>query len=235
MRLFGVRVPFLVAVIWIAIGSTVWALGFNRGRIETVYVGPSTTTLAIPTSYAVTTSWVEPTSYVVPTYYATAYVTDPFAVVQPAYISTAYVRTGLFGRRRLVERPVYAGYATTYSPTSYYLPTSYYQTRSYIPTVLTDRVVWPSSYVASAECVCPERVASAMSPSRSPSRATTAPSTGTGSRTYSERADRLSCDELGCRARPCGDGSRGGSGGVNERRPRWSGHDQSAERFADHR
>lgn len=200
MRLFGFRLPFFVAVIWAGIGSTVWALGFNRGRYQTVYVGPVTTAVTVPTSYAVTSSWVQPTSYVFPTSYATAYVADPIAAVQTSYVGTAYyVKTGLFGRQRLVERPVYSSYASTYLPTSYYYPTSYYaptsyyypttyftptsyyyptthyRTRSYIPTVLTDSVIWPSSYVASADCVLPETVVS--SPPRSVG-STTAPRTG---------------------------------------------------------
>lgn len=33
MRLFGFRLPFFVAVVWVAIGSTVWALGqHQQGR-----------------------------------------------------------------------------------------------------------------------------------------------------------------------------------------------------------
>ncbi len=194
MRLFGFRVPFFVAVIFVGIGSTVSALGHRRTQVETVYTGPVTTTLTVPTSYVVTSSWVEPTSYVVPTAtvvptsYATAYVTDPVAVVQPTYVSTAYVRTGLFGRRWLVERPVYAGYRTGYVPSSYYLPTAYYPARTYTPTVLTDPMVWPTSYVASADCVCPDRVALDASPSRAPSGATTAPRGGTGSKTIRSEA-----------------------------------------------
>jgi hypothetical protein len=183
MRVFGFRLPFFVAVIWAGIGSTVWALGYNRGRVETVYVGPATTTLTVPTSYVVSSSWVEPTSYVVASSYATAYVTDPIAVVQPAYVSTAYVRTGLFGRRWLVERPVVASYGSTYLPTAYYVPSTYYSTRSYMPTVLMDPMVRPTSYLTSADCICPERVALATPPSRASSGAATAPRSGAGSKT----------------------------------------------------
>ena len=52
MRLFGFRLPFFVAVIWVGIGSTVWALGNRGNRVETVYVTTSAN-LAIPTSYVV--------------------------------------------------------------------------------------------------------------------------------------------------------------------------------------
>src|SRR5690349_6205484 len=114
MRSLRVRLPILVAILWAGIGSSVWALGHGGGAVETAYILPSTTTvatttLAVPTSYLVDRTWVEPTAYVVPSYYATAYRGDPL-VVQPSYVSTAYVRTGLFGRRRLVERSAIASY-----------------------------------------------------------------------------------------------------------------------------
>src|SRR5438552_1579452 len=84
MRSLGVRLPILVAILWAGIGSTVWALGHHGGAIETAYVLPSTTTLAVPTSYVVSGTWVEPTAYVVPSYYATSYWVDPVAVVPPS-------------------------------------------------------------------------------------------------------------------------------------------------------
>jgi hypothetical protein len=138
MRSFGLRLTFLVAILWTGIGSTVWALGHHGDAIETVYVMPSSATLPVPTSYVVSTSWVEPTAYAVPTYYTTAYWMDPVVLAQPAYAETAYVRrAGLFGRRWVVERPVLATYATSYVPTTYtatsYIPTTYSAT-SYVPT-----------------------------------------------------------------------------------------------------
>ncbi|MGP0067443.1 MAG: hypothetical protein ACLQGP_28090 [Isosphaeraceae bacterium] len=196
MRVFGFRVPFFVAVLLLGFGSTVWALGYRRGQVETVYLGPATTTLAVPTSYVVTTSWVEPTSYLVPTGYTTAYVADPVAVVQPAYVATSYyVKTGLFGRQRLVERPVIATYGPAYLPTTYYAPTGYYTTTAYVPTVRTDPMVWPTSYVASADCVCPDQVALATLPSRGLSAAKTAPPSGSESKIrQSEPADGPAMD-----------------------------------------
>ena len=167
MRLFGFRVPFFVAVLSLGIGSTVWGLGYNRARVETVYLGPVTTTVTVPTSYAVTTSWVEPSSYFIPTSYATTYVTDPIAVVQPTYTSTAYIRTGLFGRQRLVERPMFSRYRSTYLPTAYFVPSSYTLERSYTPTILRDTAVFPSSYVLAADCVCPETKVASTAPSSS--------------------------------------------------------------------
>jgi hypothetical protein len=187
MRLFGFRLPFFVAVVWVAIGSTVWALGQRANRVETVYVTTSATTLTIPTTYVPASSWVQPSAYVVPSYYATAYWVDPIAVVQPSYVSTAYIRRGLFGRQWLVERPLYASSGTTYLPTSYFVPTSYYRTSRYFPTVLTDSVVWPSGYLASADCVCPELVASAASPARSSSSGATIPRAGSGSKSIESK------------------------------------------------
>ena len=57
------------------------------------------------------------------------------------------------------------------------------------PTVLVDPLVRTSSYVASADCPCPERVASAASPRSRPSGATTAPRIGDGSKTLRSEAD----------------------------------------------
>ncbi len=179
MRVFGFRLPFFVAAVWVSIGSTVWALSYGANRVETVY----TSSLTVPTSYVVSSSWVQPAAYVVPQYYSTAYLADPIAVVQPSYVTTAYVRRGLFGRRWLVERPLYARDLAT----SYYVPTSYYRTTSYIPTVSTNSVVWPSEYVGSADCVCPGLVASAASPVVKAQSSATAPRTDGGSQTIESK------------------------------------------------
>src|SRR5258708_1621840 len=106
MRSFGLRLPVFVAILWAGIASSVSALGHDRDTLEMVYVRPSAITMAVPTSYVVSSSWIEPTAYVVPSYYATAYWADPVVVAQLSYVSTAYLRTGLLGRRWLVERPV---------------------------------------------------------------------------------------------------------------------------------
>ena len=58
MRSLGVRLPILVAILWAGIGSSVWALGHHGSSVETAYVLPSTTTLAVPTSYVVASTWV---------------------------------------------------------------------------------------------------------------------------------------------------------------------------------
>ncbi len=232
MRLFGFRLPFFVAVVWVAIGSTVWALGQRTSTVETVYVPTSATTLTIPTTYVATTSWVQPSAFVVPSYYATAYTVDPVAVVQPSYVSTAYIRRGLLGRRWLVERPLFAGYSTTYLPTSYFVPTSYYRTSRYIPTVLNDSVVWPSAYIASAECVCPEMVASAASPARSSSSGTTAPRTGGRSKPIESKPAEEGAMDSNVESLP-GEAAPGATGAGAEPRLRGSGPGQSAERHRD--
>jgi hypothetical protein len=193
MRSFGFRLTFLVAILWAGIGSTVWALGHHGDAIETVYVMPSSVTLPVPTSYVISTSWAEPTAYAVPTYYTTAYWMDPVVLAQPTYTPTAYVRRGgLFGRRRVVERPVLASYTTPYVPTAYYA-TPAYRATSY-PS--TGTVIVPSAYVASADCVCPQVVASAApSYPSSSSRGSGAAGSGTSTRPrvrQSEPEDRSS-------------------------------------------
>ena len=121
------------------------------------------------------TSWVEPTAYAVPTYYTTAYWMDPVVLAQPTYATTAYVRRGLFGRTRIVERPVLATYATAYVPTAYYAPA-----RSYRATAMTvvDSMVVPTTYVATSDCVCPPALASAAPTYASPSRSSGGTSSG---------------------------------------------------------
>jgi hypothetical protein len=177
MRWFGFRLMLLVGILWAGIGLTVRALGNPWQPVGTVYVMPSSLTLPVPTSYVVSTSWVEPTAYAVPTYYTTAYWMDPVVLAQPAYAPTAYVRRGFFGRRWLVERPVLASYTTSYVPTAYYASPSYRAT-SY---ALADRLVVPSAYVASADCICPPALASTAPTYPAPSRGTGAAGSGTGS------------------------------------------------------
>ena len=240
MRSFGFRLPVFVAILWAGIGSTVWALGYHD-TVETVYLTPTTTTVALPTSYVVSGSWVEPTAYVLPRYYSTAYWADPVAVAPPSYVTTTRVRTGLLGRTRVVERSAIASYGTTYLPTSYstylptsystylptsystYLPTSYslapvYRTRSYLPTVLNYPVVWESAYVVPPECVCPEVIASAV-PARSAPSGTTSSRGSGGSRVVpSEPADEAAMpSDVGPAPGPAagvgaGGGFRGGAG-----------------------
>jgi hypothetical protein len=185
MRSFGFRLPVFVAILWAGIHSSVWALGYHGDTVETVYVMPSTATLAVPTSSVVSSSWVLPTAYVVPSSYSTAYSTtywtDPLALVQPTYLSTAYVRTGLFGRRRLVERPVIAGYTTTLLPTSYYLSTTY-RPRYRASTVVGYPVLWESSYTSLLDCTCPTVVASTAPSISVPRSGASRSDTGMGSR-----------------------------------------------------
>jgi hypothetical protein len=145
---------------------------------DTLYVLPTTATVAIPTSYAVGTSYVLPSAYVVPTYYARSYyptsyystayyypssyyVADSVSLYPTSYVASVFERRGLFGRRRwLVERPVVAAYSASYLPTSYYVPT-YYSAATYTPTVYESPVVWETSYVAAAPSICDELVSTA--------------------------------------------------------------------------
>jgi hypothetical protein len=151
MRSLGIRLPILAATAWAGIGFSV--SGRDFGYTETVYVNPTVATVAWPTSYVSSRSYVVPTAYGFPSYIPAAY--EPVTLA-PTYLTTGYVvRRGLFGRLRLVERPLVASYLpTTYVSSSYY-PTSY-RLRSYAPPVYTPTVfeyprVWESSYrVASA-------------------------------------------------------------------------------------
>jgi Carboxypeptidase regulatory-like domain len=195
MRSFGFRLSLLLGILWAGIGSTVWALGFHGDPIETVYVMPSSVSLPVATSYVVSTSWVAPTAYAVPTtyavptYYTTAYWMDPVVLAQPTYAATSYVaRRGLLGRLRVVERPVLATYATSFVPTTYVAPARVYRSTSY---ALADRLVVPSAYIASADCVCPTAVAMAAPAYASPSGSTgaAAPGGGTRSRGVQSEAD----------------------------------------------
>ncbi|HZW33860.1 MAG TPA: hypothetical protein VFF52_24270 [Isosphaeraceae bacterium] len=237
MRLFGFRLPIFVAILWAGIGSTVWALGYHD-TVETVYVTPTSSTVALPTSYVVAGSWLQPTAYLLPTSYAMAYWADPLAVVSPSYVTTTRVRTGLLGRTRVVERSAVAGYGSTYVPTVYsttYVPTVYpttpvYRTRSYVPTVLSSPLVWESAYVVPSECVCPEVIASTAAPARSAPPGTTSPRGSGGSRAVtSEPADEAAMpSDVGPppgspAAAGAGGGARGaaGSGGQTEQGQRY--------------
>ena len=185
MRSFNSRLPILAITLWAGVGTSVWATGMGFG--ETLYVAPTSyvaTSYFSPTSYAYSgyyptsyrsasiyptaynyTSYY-PTSYSYASYYPTAYTTayEP-AAVSSTYLTTAYtVRRGLFGRLRLVERPVLASYSTSYMPTTYFAPTAYfgtsYQTSSYVPTVYAPRTysysyptAWETSYVGTSRRV----------------------------------------------------------------------------------
>lgn len=154
MRSFGVRLPILAATAWAGIGLSV--SGMDLGYSETVYVTPTVATVAWPTSYIASRSYVIPTAYSFPSYIPTAY--EPVTLA-PTYLTTAYrVRRGLFGRLRLVERPLVASYLpTTYVSPSYYATS--YRLQSYAPTVYSPTVfeyprVWESSYRASNASDC---------------------------------------------------------------------------------
>jgi Carboxypeptidase regulatory-like domain len=161
MRSFGVRLPILAATAWAGIGLS--ALGRDLGYSETLYLAPTVATYALPTSYVTSDTYVVPTSYSFPTYLPAAYVADPVTVASTSYLTTAYqVRRGLFGRLRLVERPVLASYPTSYFRTSYFVPTYYtssYRATGYTPTTYSATVfdyprVWPSSYSRSIAADC---------------------------------------------------------------------------------
>ena len=161
MRSFGVRLPILAATAWAGIGLSVSAR--DLGYSETVYVTPTVATLAWPTSYVSSRSYVVPTAYSFPSYLPAAYVDEPVTLAPTTYVTTAYrLRRGLFGRLRLVERPVLASYAPTYLPSRYILPTYYatsYRAATYTPTVYTPTVfeyprVWESSYRLASASDC---------------------------------------------------------------------------------
>jgi hypothetical protein len=154
MRSFGVRLPILAATAWAGIGFSV--SGRDFGYSETVYLSPTVATVAWPTTYVASRSYVLPTAYEFPSYIPAAY--EPITLA-PTYLTTAYrVRRGLFGRLRLVERPLVASYLPTTYVSSTYYPTSY-RLRSYTPTVYTPTVfeyprVWESSYRVSGGSDC---------------------------------------------------------------------------------
>jgi hypothetical protein len=161
MRSFGVRLPILAATAWAGIGFSV--MGRDLGYSETVYLTPTVTTIALPTSYVTSRSYFVPTAYSFPSYIPASYVDEPVTLASTSYVTTGYqLRRGLLGRLRLVERPVLARYATTYVPSSYFLPTYYttsYRVASYTPTTYSPTVyeyprVWASSYTSRGAMDC---------------------------------------------------------------------------------
>jgi hypothetical protein len=165
MRSFGVRLPILAATAWASIGLSV--MGRDLGYSETVYLTPTVTTVAVPTSYVSSRSYLVPTAYI-PTAYSfgsyipASFVDEPFTLASTRYVTTGYqLRRGLLGRLRIVEQPVIAS-ATTYVPSSYFLPTYYttsYRATSYTPTTYRSTVyeyprVWASSYTTRSSSDC---------------------------------------------------------------------------------
>jgi hypothetical protein len=120
---------------------------------ETVYVSPTVATVAWPTSYSATAYYAVPTSYGFDSYLPTSYAYDAVPMTSASYLTTGYtVRRGLFGRLRLVERPVVASYATSYLPTTYFAPSyapTTYVASSYAPTTYVASSYVPTTYVAS--------------------------------------------------------------------------------------
>ena len=118
MRSFGVRLPILAATAWAGIGLSV--MGRDLGYSETVYVTPTVATFALPTSCMSpqTPTWCRRhTAFPAICRPLTSY--EPVTLASTSYLTTGYqVRRGLFGRLRLVQRPVFASYATTYLPYS---------------------------------------------------------------------------------------------------------------------
>jgi hypothetical protein len=161
MRSFGVRLPILAATAWAGIGLSVF--GRDLGYSETIYITPTVATYALPTSYVTSRAYVVPTTYSFASYLPAAYIEEPVTFAPTSYVTTAYqLRRGLFGRLRLVERPVVANYATTYLPSSYFSPTYYttsyratsYTPRTYSATVFEYPRVWESSYVSRSALDC---------------------------------------------------------------------------------
>jgi hypothetical protein len=167
MRSIGLRLLILVATF---LALSVKPTMADRCCTETVGWIPTTSALAVPTSYVLASSYVMPTSYVVPTVYSTAYIAEsvalePTTYLVPTYYETWYRRRGLldrlFSRDRSYYVPTVAYYPTTYySPTTYYAPTAYYVPTVYSPTVLDTSVV-PAEYLVSSSACCGEVVSSA--------------------------------------------------------------------------
>jgi Carboxypeptidase regulatory-like domain len=161
MRSFGVRLPILAATAWAGIGLSVF--GRELGYSETIYLTPTVATYALPTSYVTSRAYVVPTTYSFASYLPAAYIEEPVTLASTSYVTTAYqLRRGLFGRLRVVERPILANYATTYLPSSYIVPSYYttsYRASSYIPRTYSATVfeyprVWESSYVSRSGLDC---------------------------------------------------------------------------------
>jgi hypothetical protein len=153
MRFRSARLPVLALILWAGLSLSVWAAGLGYG--QTVYASPVSTTVTFPTAYVVPRSYYLPTAYVVPSYYSTSYVSDPLVVGPAAYVETAY-RTGLFGRRWVVERSLVAPYSSAYLPTTYLVPTystTRYRATTFVPTVYEYPRLWETAYVGpSSDC-----------------------------------------------------------------------------------
>ena len=138
MRSLGVRLPILAVTAWAGIGLSVWASISATARPSTS--PPQRRLLSCPPHTSTSPSYLLPTAYSFPSYLPTAYAYEPVPLASTTYLTTGYtVRRGLFGRLRLVERPVVASYATRYLPTMYFSPgysATSYATTSYAPTVL---------------------------------------------------------------------------------------------------
>jgi hypothetical protein len=146
MRFTGFRLPLLAAFASASVGLFVWATDRSYG--DTLVVLPTGATVSVSSPYVLPTSYVVPSRYLIPSYVETAYSVSPAVSLWPTgYIETTY-RRGLFGRRWIVERPVYGSYySTAYYPTTYvssYVPTTYVS--SYVPTTYLSSYV-PTTYV----------------------------------------------------------------------------------------
>jgi hypothetical protein len=162
---------------------------------ETVYIEPTASIWALPTSYVVPGAAVLPTTAVLPTVYATAYRTESY-VASPTTIlrPTVYVPTTTILRERVVRRPLFGRRWSYVYPTTTYVPTSYVST-SYVPTVFLNdlpviydsplvesSVVYPTIETVAAPC--DEGVSIARATPRVTDRPVTssAPKTGAGAR-----------------------------------------------------
>jgi hypothetical protein len=106
--------PALVALLAVAAAAG----PFRRG-VETVYVEPTSSILALPTS----DTYVLPTAYTsyIPTVYATSYAWPSYYVSTSSYVPTYYYQSARYVPRR---RYAYDVVPTTY----YYYPSTYYPT-----------------------------------------------------------------------------------------------------------
>lgn len=121
----------------------------GRGRVQTVYVAPAETVLAVPTTYVSSTFYALPTTYVSPTVYTSAYVPTTYYLSPTAYVIPSYRTTRYLSPRR---------YEYDLTPTTYYTPT-----------------VLDLPVAASYETPCETTVSVAPSISSSVSRAPKAP------------------------------------------------------------
>ena len=124
LRLPGIRLPLLAVAAWAGISLTVYAADLRYG--ETVYVSPTSATVSLALTYLVSRSYPVATDYIVPSYIptsasylTTSYYANPVTVLPTTYLATTTYRRGLFGRRWLVERPLFASYDVAYVPSSY--------------------------------------------------------------------------------------------------------------------